>query len=230
LARRNASHCFIGGPKRHIQPERYAKWGLKFVGIFLKYCKKYCIKIFLGLKYNQSINLWNNWRNRMENNVLVKYLEKRFILYFKQLEDIIEICPDELWNKKCSGYTFSHQLVHALGHIFLWLRDEKINFFDGINDGINGLSINNELDVESKDLIKEFYSKNNVLEICNGTKKQCKKWFKDKNDSWLLLSIKMDVKSEKIFTNFAVTIEMSEHIMYHIGHCEAILREHNIKK
>jgi hypothetical protein len=22
LARRNASHCFMGGPKRHIQPER----------------------------------------------------------------------------------------------------------------------------------------------------------------------------------------------------------------
>jgi hypothetical protein len=25
LARRNATHCFIGGPKRHIQPERYAQ-------------------------------------------------------------------------------------------------------------------------------------------------------------------------------------------------------------
>jgi hypothetical protein len=25
LARRNASHCFMGGPKRHIQPERYAQ-------------------------------------------------------------------------------------------------------------------------------------------------------------------------------------------------------------
>jgi hypothetical protein len=24
LARRNATHCFMGGPKRHIQPERYA--------------------------------------------------------------------------------------------------------------------------------------------------------------------------------------------------------------
>jgi hypothetical protein len=34
-------------------------------------------------------------------------------------------------------------------------------------------------------------SKNNVLEICNGTKNQCKKWFKEKNDSWLLLPIKM---------------------------------------
>jgi hypothetical protein len=26
LARRNASLCFIGGPKRHIQPERYVQY------------------------------------------------------------------------------------------------------------------------------------------------------------------------------------------------------------
>jgi hypothetical protein len=41
LARRNATHCFMGGPKRHIQPERYAKLGLKFVE---NYEKKYLIK------------------------------------------------------------------------------------------------------------------------------------------------------------------------------------------
>jgi hypothetical protein len=41
LARRNAAHCFMGGPKRHIQPERYAKLGLKFVG----YCGKTIDKI-----------------------------------------------------------------------------------------------------------------------------------------------------------------------------------------
>jgi hypothetical protein len=28
LARRNAAHCFIGGPKRRKQPERYAKFGM----------------------------------------------------------------------------------------------------------------------------------------------------------------------------------------------------------
>jgi hypothetical protein len=32
LARRNATHCFIGGPKRHIQPERYVPLCLKLVG------------------------------------------------------------------------------------------------------------------------------------------------------------------------------------------------------
>jgi hypothetical protein len=36
LARRNAAHCFMGGPKSHIQPERYAKCGLKFVENILK--------------------------------------------------------------------------------------------------------------------------------------------------------------------------------------------------
>jgi hypothetical protein len=28
LARRNSAHCFIGGPKRRKQPERYAQLGL----------------------------------------------------------------------------------------------------------------------------------------------------------------------------------------------------------
>jgi hypothetical protein len=36
LARRKPTVCFIGGPKRHIQPERYAKWGLKFSEKFQK--------------------------------------------------------------------------------------------------------------------------------------------------------------------------------------------------
>jgi hypothetical protein len=32
LARRNATHCFMGGPKRHIQPERYVKYHPTFFG------------------------------------------------------------------------------------------------------------------------------------------------------------------------------------------------------
>jgi hypothetical protein len=36
LARRNAAHCFMGGPKRRKQPERYAQYGPKIFCIFLK--------------------------------------------------------------------------------------------------------------------------------------------------------------------------------------------------
>jgi hypothetical protein len=31
LARRNAAHCFMGGPKHRKQPERYAQFGLNNV-------------------------------------------------------------------------------------------------------------------------------------------------------------------------------------------------------
>jgi hypothetical protein len=30
LARRNTAHCFIGGPKRRKQPERYVQLNLEF--------------------------------------------------------------------------------------------------------------------------------------------------------------------------------------------------------
>jgi hypothetical protein len=33
FARRNATHCFMSGPKRQIQPERYVQWGLKWLEI-----------------------------------------------------------------------------------------------------------------------------------------------------------------------------------------------------
>jgi hypothetical protein len=40
LARRNAAHCFMGGPKRHIQPERYAQWLTLNISFFLKINEK----------------------------------------------------------------------------------------------------------------------------------------------------------------------------------------------
>jgi hypothetical protein len=33
LARRNAAHCFMGGSKRHIQPERYVQFALDLIFI-----------------------------------------------------------------------------------------------------------------------------------------------------------------------------------------------------
>jgi hypothetical protein len=35
LARRNPTGCFMGGPKRHIQPERYVQYAPNFVGKIL---------------------------------------------------------------------------------------------------------------------------------------------------------------------------------------------------
>jgi hypothetical protein len=42
----------------------------------------------------------------MENCVFLDSLRNQFFLSFLMLEKIIEICPDELWNKKVSGFVF----------------------------------------------------------------------------------------------------------------------------
>jgi hypothetical protein len=62
LARRNAAHCFMGGPKCRKQPERYMTYALKFV-------KNHMIKNAIGLdliKYTSIIKLTE------DNNILDK--------------------------------------------------------------------------------------------------------------------------------------------------------------
>jgi hypothetical protein len=56
LARRNASHCFMGGPKRHIQPERYVQLRLKFV-------EKYTENSIDKIMENSIIKQWEQtWK------------------------------------------------------------------------------------------------------------------------------------------------------------------------
>jgi hypothetical protein len=138
------------------------------------------------------------------------------------LEKIIEICPDELWNVKKSGFTFWHQLLHTFVGICYWLREEKIQF-DGT---LNGKNINTELDVdELKKVTNDIYSKQDIIDICNKSKNIAVKWFDGKDDNWLNLPY----NNYKKITNFDATIGQIKHIMYHIGHFEAIYREAGIK-
>jgi hypothetical protein len=47
LARRNPTGCFMGGPKRHIQPERYTTYHLKCIGNKIKNYTKNCVRNIL---------------------------------------------------------------------------------------------------------------------------------------------------------------------------------------
>jgi len=77
----------------------------------------------------------------MEKNVLLHSLKTQFLISFSMLEKIIETCPDELWNKKVSGYVFWQQLIHAFAGIHGWLREDKLeimppfSIFNGKKNG-----------------------------------------------------------------------------------------------
>ena len=155
----------------------------------------------------------------MENNVLLLSLKTQLLISFSMLEKIIETCPDELWNKKVSGYVFWQQLVHAFAGTHGWLREEKLEIMPPFSI-FNGKKIYSEFENDPEIML----TKADVIQLCNETKETVEKWFNGKDDDWL----KMPFAIFKI-NNFDNIAGQIRHIMYHVGHCEAIFRESGIK-
>jgi hypothetical protein len=159
----------------------------------------------------------------MENNALIKSLKDQFFLSFSMLEKIIENCPNELWNSKKSGFVFWQQLYHTFYYVRYWLRDENCE----VNDPYKELNLNPELEKEPENIL----TKDNMISFNIETKEIVEKWFEGKNDDWLkLLFFKNPpyIQLEKLKNN-DVIVDQIRHLMYHVGHCEAIFRENKIK-
>ena len=160
----------------------------------------------------------------MENNKLLDSLRRQFSDPFEMLEKIIDVCPDELWNKKTSGYVFWHQIFHALYWVHFWLRDEKTDF----NEPFTGETLYPHLEKTPEKIL----SKNDLRIFCKETKELAEKWVSGKDDSWLNLLLfreKTPTKMLKDWTYLDAIISQISHLMYHVGHCDAILRENSVK-
>ena len=151
----------------------------------------------------------------MENSVILTMLKNQFFIIVTMLEKIIEICPDEIWNSKKSGFIFWQQLMHTLSGMTGWLREDEPEATPFSE--INGKNIYPEFEKDPEIVV----TKGEVLEYFNETKASAEKWFCAKNDEWL----KLPHKIHSSITNFDITIGQFKHIMYHIGYCEAIFRE-----
>jgi hypothetical protein len=155
--------------------------------------------------------------NIMENCVFLNKLKLHFSASFSMLEKVIEICPNELWNKKVSGFIFWKQALHTIRWGIFWLRGENIEFAERFDEK-NGYPAKMKKDPE-KILLKD-----DVKECCFELKEMVEKWFSNKDDNWL----KLPCWGNNKITNFDVIINQIKHFDYHIGYCESIFREHNI--
>ena len=156
----------------------------------------------------------------MENCTLLNSLKNQFFVSFIMLEKIIDICPDELWNKKVSGFVFWQQLFHTLAVEQYFFKEGNTEFleaepFKGKEFYPHRMEKDPE-DILSKDVLKKF---------CNETKETAEIFFNEKDDNWLKLSFSLYDK----VTNHEAILTQIRHIMYHVGHSEAIFRENGNK-
>jgi len=68
-------------------------------------------------------------------------------------------------------------------------------------------------------------TKADVKKFFNETKETVEKWFYGKDDDWL----KSPFKQYDKWTNLDSTVGQINHVMYHIGHFDAIFRENNLR-
>jgi hypothetical protein len=113
----------------------------------------------------------------MENNMLLDSLKNNFFISFSMMEKVMEICPDELWNCKKSGFIFWQQLLHTLAGIQYWLREENTQFDEPFKEK----NVYPELDGNPENIL----SKEDIKKYCNEVKQLVNKWFEGKDDNWL---------------------------------------------
>jgi hypothetical protein len=154
----------------------------------------------------------------MDNDEVLNVLKNQFFMSFSMLENIIEICPDDLWNTKKSGFVFWQPIFHTFAGMQYWLRDGNTPF---VFEPFIEENVHPELEGEPEKLLQ----KEDVKKCCNAARAMGNKWFDGKNDNW----IKLPSKIYSNTTNLEIIASQIRHLMYHIGHCEAIFRENGTK-
>ena len=130
------------------------------------------------------------------------------------LEADIKNCPNELWEKKYGGDIYWHQIYHTMVATFAMLQNEKTSKLrTDIPDSI-GMLKGGEYSGD--------YSKERMLQFVEKTKKHLTTYFSYMSDS--LFSNKVDFFGKNISILDLLLINVG-HIMYHIGACDAALRD-----
>jgi uncharacterized damage-inducible protein DinB len=156
-------------------------------------------------------NLYN-WGADMARS-LADAARTHFNMSFDMLENMIDKCPDSLWDKKRGGFIFWQQILHALTGVNFWMRLAN----DRFTEPFIGKVLYPELDGEPEDSLTKEELKAYAREV----RSLCDAFFDKKNDAWFA---EKSVLYDKI-TNMDIVLMLMRHIQYHTGHCDSILRE-----
>lgn len=132
---------------------------------------------------------------------------------------MIDACPSELWTERKGLFPFWQQLYHALywtdyniqesnngEKIFSWKTEKKIT---------------HELDAEKTNLA-EYLTKDELSTYIQAFIKKKDSFFNKMSDAELLRPISYRKDG---YTYLDLITNQIRHIMYHVGHCDCILRE-----
>ena len=153
----------------------------------------------------------------MERNV-TKVMEQTINEQLMLVEVNIKNCPNSLWDEKCGGDPYWEQLYHLLCGMHIMLR-----FYD---DPAPEFPLQYDAGQLKGYIVTEPHGKDVMLKFMEDTKNHLLNYFKRLDDN--MLFAEKDFYGKKL-PLLAILIMASSHILYHVGVCDAVLRENGAK-
>lgn len=139
---------------------------------------------------------------------------------FALVNQFIKVCPEEIWGKKFGGWPVWQQLYHPFASIDFFLRpagaaEEPPLFQSGVAELKTTLP-----EAPAKVLIEEFFAK---------VQKRVDDYIAGLDDAALAQKNEgLSQRFNRDVTHAGTVALIASHTMYHLGSCDAALREHDL--
>lgn len=154
------------------------------------------------------------------SRVIVQSLEGGIRHAFGLSNEFVKVCPGDLWGKKFAAWPVWQQLFHSFASVDFFLRaagaaEEPPLFQPGVAE-----LKETPLDVPAKLLVQEFMEK---------AQKRVLDFAATLDDASLGLKHEgLSSRAGREFTNAGVLALIASHTMYHLGCCDAALRDQGL--
>ena len=137
------------------------------------------------------------------------------------LNELIDVCPDSVWTKKGGGFVFWQQLYHCFYCVSLFILPKG----GVIQPGPWGAEV---AGFKAEPTVTP--TKAELRAYADKKKAEADAWIATLNDANLATEHEgLTARFETPFTNAGVLVLMDKHSFYHVGSCDAVLRDNGEK-
>jgi hypothetical protein len=152
---------------------------------------------------------------------IVAVVQAPFQNAFGMLERYMEVCPDDIWKEKSGGWPVWQQIYHALGVLDFFVRSEgEEPIPEPLDPGV----------VKLAQVSGDLLSRDDMRKLAGQHKARVEAYIARLTDADLArINPGLSARIGRELTHGAVLVMLSSHTLYHLGSCDAALRNHGLK-
>ena len=155
------------------------------------------------------------------SNAIVTAQKGNFDFTFSLVMQFIDICPDAIWRENFGGWPVWQQLYHGFAATNYFVLDAGAQGNAGPCPAGETLSAAADCAAPSKDDMKAY---------ANAIKDSADAWIGKLDDAALAQRHEgASSRMKRDMSNAGIMVLLSGHLLYHLGGCDAALRQHGLK-